>query len=93
MLVGFLLLSIESYLASHTLGCFRLSFGKFGPTEIRILLALGNVALWLNPRVTVPFLSWRLFDFGGAIAAAGMGVMVVVAAACHTAKLYRLEKL
>jgi archaetidylinositol phosphate synthase len=93
MLVGFLLLSIESYLASHTLGCFRLSFGKFGPTEIRILLALGNVALWINPRVTAPFLSWPLFDFGGAIAAAGMGAMVVVAAACHTAKLYRQEKL
>jgi archaetidylinositol phosphate synthase len=93
MLIGFLLLSIESYLASHTLGYFRLSFGKFGPTEIRILLALGNIALWLNPRVSVPVLAWRLFDFGGAVAAAGMGAMVVAAAACHTAKLYRQEKL
>jgi archaetidylinositol phosphate synthase len=93
MLVGFLLLSIESYLASHTLGCFRLSFGKFGPTEIRILLGLGNVALWLNPQISVPLVSWRLFDFGGAVAAAGMGVMVVVATACHATKLYRLEQL
>src|SRR6202049_1731032 len=42
LLVAFLLLSIESYLASYTLGIFRLSFAKFGPTEIRILLALAN---------------------------------------------------
>src|SRR5579872_4093018 len=36
MLVSFLLLSIESYLTTYALGIFRLSFAKFGPTEIRI---------------------------------------------------------
>src|SRR5271163_1502370 len=38
MLIAFLLLSVETYLASYTLGVFRLSFGKFGPTELRLLL-------------------------------------------------------
>ena len=38
MLVAFLLLSSESYLATYTLTCFQLSQGIFGPTEIRILL-------------------------------------------------------
>src|SRR6202167_6255121 len=38
MLIAFLMLSIESYLATYTLGEFRLSYWKFGPTEIRILL-------------------------------------------------------
>src|SRR5271156_3129540 len=42
MLIAFLLLSVETYLASYTLGVFRLSFAKLGPTEIRILLGLGN---------------------------------------------------
>ena len=37
-----------SLLAAYTLGTFRLSFAKFGPTEIRILLALGNVTLWFR---------------------------------------------
>src|SRR6202521_5503303 len=46
MLTAFLLLSIETYLATYTLGTFRLSFALFGPTEIRILIALGNAALW-----------------------------------------------
>jgi archaetidylinositol phosphate synthase len=91
MLVAFLLLSIETYLASYTLGAFRLSFGKFVPTEIRILLACGNLALWLRPDARVPGLPFRLFDFGGVIAAIGMSLMAVVAAVYHTRELYRLE--
>jgi archaetidylinositol phosphate synthase len=93
MLIAFFLLSIESYLAAYTLGSFRLSFGKFGPTEIRILLGLGNFALWLNSQASIPVVSWRLFDFGGIVATAGMGVMVIVASAWHTAKLYKQETL
>src|SRR6266550_2281036 len=51
LLVGFLLLSIQSYLATYTLGEFQLSFWNFGPTELRILLAVGNVALLYRPTV------------------------------------------
>lgn len=91
MLVGFLLLSIESYLASYTIGEFRMSFWKFGPTEIRILLALGNLALWWNPQATV-FGRFRLFDFGGIIASALMLAMFVASAVRHTAHLYCQER-
>lgn len=93
MLVAFLLLSIESYLASYTLGVFRLSFAKFGPTEIRILLGLGNVVLWFRPDLKIPGLPYRLLDFGGLIAAGAMAIMVVVAAVWHTRELYRHETL
>ena len=48
LLIAFLMLSIQSYLATHTLGEFRLSFWRFGPTELRILLAVGNLALVLE---------------------------------------------
>lgn len=92
MLVGFLLLSIESYLASYTIGVFRMSFWKFGPTEIRILLALGNLVLWWNPHATV-FGRFRLFDFGGAIAAALMLAMFLASALRHTAHLYAEEQI
>jgi archaetidylinositol phosphate synthase len=91
MLIAFLLLSIETYLASCTLGIFRLSFAKFGPTEIRVLLALGNFVLWFRPNMRVPGVSWRLLDFAGVIAITVMGLMVVVAAVWHTAELYRQE--
>jgi archaetidylinositol phosphate synthase len=91
MLIAFLLLSIESYLATYTLGTFRLSFAKFGPTEIRILLGAGNIALWFHPAAKIPGYPYRLFDVGGLIAAVLMLVMAVAAAAWHTAALYRLE--
>ena len=91
MFVTFLMLSIESYLAAHTVGIFRLSYGKFGPTEIRILLALGNIALWQNPETRVFGSAYRLFDVGGCIAMAGMGLMLIVSAISHTMRLYREE--
>jgi archaetidylinositol phosphate synthase len=91
LLVAFLLLSIETYLASYTLGVFRLSFGKLGPTEIRLLLAFGNVVLYFRPRAKMPGLPYRLFDFGGLVAISVMSVMVVVAAVWHTRTLYRQE--
>jgi archaetidylinositol phosphate synthase len=93
LLIAFLMLSIESYLATYTLGEFRLSYWKFGPTEIRILLAVGNAALLRHSVVQV--LNWkiRLFDLGGAIAIAGMSLMLIASAIHHACQLYREEKL
>ncbi len=91
MFVAFLMLSIEVYLAVYTLGKFQLSFAKFGPTEIRILLALGNVALWIHPDARLFGSAYRVFDAGGIVAIAGMAVMLVVSTICNTMKLYRAE--
>ena len=93
MLIAFLLLSIESYLATYTLRTFQLSFWKFGPTEIRILLSLGSIALWLNPRSSVFGTAYRLFDFGGIVAIGGMLAMLFAAAIPHIVRLYREETL
>jgi phosphatidylglycerophosphate synthase len=93
LLVGFLMLSIQSYLATHALGEFRLSFWRFGPTELRILLAVGNLALFWKPMVHLFGERYRLFDVGGLIGLAGMGLMVVVFTIQNTARLYREERI
>ena len=93
MYVAFLMLAIESSLAAYALGTFRLSCAKFGPTEIRILLALGNVVLWMQPGVRVAGTPYRLFDVGGVVAIAGMMVMFAVLTVRHTVMLYREERL
>lgn len=93
MLVGFLLLTCESYLATYTLGRFELSQGIFGPTEIRLLLIAGTVALLRSPYATVFGRRWLLFDVGGAVAGACMLVMAIWLTARHTAQLYREEPL
>jgi phosphatidylglycerophosphate synthase len=91
MFIAFLMLSVEVYLATYTVGTFRLSFAKFGPTEIRILLALGNVALWFHPDARIFGSTYRLFDVGGIVAIAGMALMLVISTLFNTIKLYRQE--
>lgn len=93
MLVAFLVLSIESYLATYTIGKFRMSYALFGPTEIRILLVIGNVALIFRPYAHLAGHKFPLFDVGGAIAIVGMTGMAVIATAIHTAQLYQEERL
>ncbi|MGA9882192.1 MAG: CDP-alcohol phosphatidyltransferase family protein [Candidatus Acidiferrales bacterium] len=93
MLVAFLVLSVETYLAAYTLHEFRLSHGLFGPTEIRILLIVGTVVLLSHPYAHVFGHKFLLFDVGGAIAAVGMFGMAVAAAIRHTAQLYNEERL
>ena len=93
MLAAFLILSSESYLATYTLSCFQLSQGIFGPTEIRILLIIGNLALLHSPYATLFGHKMLLFDLGGTIAAVGMFAMAMAVTMRHTAQLYRKEPL
>ncbi len=93
LLIAFLMLSIQSYLATHALGEFRISFWRFGPTELRVLLVVGNMVLFWKPMVHVLGGSYRLFDVGGAIGLAGMSMMVVAFTVKNTARLYREERL
>jgi archaetidylinositol phosphate synthase len=93
MLVAFLMLSIEAYLATYTLGEFQLSHWKFGPTEIRILLAIGNVSLLKHATVKILDRPVLLFDLSGLIAIAGMGVMLIASVIRHTKQLYKEERI
>jgi len=93
LLIAYLMLSVQVYLATYTVGTFQLSFAKFGPTEIRILLALGNAAIWLRPDWRVLGAAYRLLDLCGIIAIAGMILMLVISTAYNTVKLYRAETL
>lgn len=93
MFIAFLMLSVQVYLATYTVGNFELSFAKLGPTEIRILLALGNAALWFRPETRVFGTSYRLFDAGGVIAMAGMAFMLIFSTIRNTVELYRAETL
>ena len=90
LLVAFLILSIQSYLATYTMGEFQLSFWSFGPTELRILLAIGNLALLRWPMVLHG--RYRLFDIGGAIGLAGMAILLAVFTVKNGYRLYCEER-
>jgi phosphatidylglycerophosphate synthase len=91
LLLAFLLLSIQSYLATYTLGEFHLSFWRFGPTELRVLLAVGNLALLCWPIVLHG--RFRLFDIGGIVGLIGMTAMIVFFTVKNGRRLYREERI
>ena len=86
--------ALDPVLSCHPrAGEFRISFWRFGPTELRILLAIGNLALFWKPVVHVFGGHYRLFDVGGAIGLVGMGLMVIVFTLQNTIRLYREERI
>ena len=93
LLLAFLVLAGESFLATYTLGSFQLSQGLFGPTEIRIGLILGNLALLRSPYAHILGHRLLLFDVGGAIGAAVMFCMAIAITLRHTSDLYQREPL
>jgi phosphatidylglycerophosphate synthase len=94
LLVAYLLLCAESFLATHALGVFRISFGGFGPTELRLVLSTGAIVVLAKPMVS-PFGlgTWRLFDVGGAVAVAAMTVVFAISAVRNARTLAALEPL
>ncbi len=91
-LIAFSLLSINAYLATYTLGTFKLSFWKFSPTELRLLLVIGNTFIWFRPQVGLFGHTFLLFDVGATIAIIGMAMMLVVSVLQNTITLYRAER-
>ena len=92
LLIAYFLVSINIYLATYTLGVFKISFGPVGGTELRLLLALGNLALIAQPRVTLLGRQVLLFDAAGISAIAALAVVLLVTTVRNTRKLYELER-
>jgi len=91
LLAVYVLLAAESFLAAYSLGTFTLSYFKIGPTELRILLALGALAMWRHPTTMIAGREYWLFDVAGVIAAAGMTATFLFAAAKNTRALALAE--
>ena len=93
LVAAYFLVSAETYLATHSVGIFRLSFAGIGPTELRILLAVGAVLAARHPWVTVAGHHALLLDVSGLVTAAGL-VLVFAASAIRNARaLYLAEPL
>jgi phosphatidylglycerophosphate synthase len=93
-LAAYLMVSAESYLATHAVGVFRMSFFKIGPTELRILLAAAALEVTRDPRIDVPGTAGvRLLDVGGAVAIAALIGVFAFNAVRHARVLARAEPL
>lgn len=91
LLIAYFILSIEIYLATYTLGDFKISYFKMGPTELRLLLAIGNLTLLWKSTVHLAGRAYRLCDVGATIGISGMFLIFLISVVQHTARLYRRE--
>ena len=92
VVAAYYLVSAETFLATHSRGVFKMAFIGVGPTELRILLAAGALALienaWVTPFGIPPV---RLWDLGGVIGALGMIGAFIVSSARNARVLYLEE--
>lgn len=78
IVIAYLVLSINVYLETHVFGRFEAAYGALGPTEIRILLIVLNLAALLSVpvRFSVLGLTLTAFDIVGLAIVAGMGMLL-----------------
>lgn len=94
LLVAYVAVMAEVFLATHVTRVFRLTSFRFGPTELRIVLAVGAIALIGRPLVRVPGVGpVPLFDVGGIVAIAGLAAAFLVSAWRTATALAREERL
>jgi archaetidylinositol phosphate synthase len=93
LMVAYFLLAIEIYLATYTLGVFRLSFGIWGPTELRIVLGIGTLILIRKPIVVLAGKPYLLCDIGGVVAIVVLTSFAIYSSIRNTIRLYREERI
>ena len=94
LLVAYEMAVAEEFLSTHVRCVFHLSFLRIGPTELRIILAVGTVYILHEPWVHWgSFGDFRLFDVGAAVAIAGLVLKLVVSAVRNAHTLYQAERL
>jgi archaetidylinositol phosphate synthase len=93
LLAAYLLVCVEVFLRTYCIGTFQMSFLKIGPTELRILLAIGTLFAWAHPTTTVLGERMLWFDLAGTIGAVGLVGTFIFSAVNGTRHLYAAEPL
>lgn len=91
LLAVYFMVAAETFLGTHALGVFRMSFAGVGPTELRFLLAAGAIKVSIDPVVNVSGMDVLLLDVGGLVAIIGLLFAFVVSAIRNGRTLYRKE--
>jgi len=91
-LIGYLLMSILVYIRTYVNGVFQISYGKFGPTEVRLVLILLNTMMFFVgiPQVDLPFVQ-TIYDIPIALIALILVYLYVAGSIKDAVKLAKLE--
>ncbi|MGF1588216.1 MAG: CDP-alcohol phosphatidyltransferase family protein [Pleurocapsa sp.] len=92
-LIGYLLMSVLVYIRTYVDGVFQLSYGKFGPTEIRVILILLNTVMFFLgiPEAKLPW-GLTIYDLPIALIAAILGILFIVGSIQNAVELAKLKE-
>ena len=87
-LIGYFMIAILTYIYTYIQGIFKISYGKIGPTELRVIIILLNTLVYCidNPKMKVFFLHLTLFDLMALI----VGTVFIVAFLVFSIKQIRI---
>lgn len=91
-LIGYLLMSVLVYIRTYINGIFQLSYGKFGPTEVRVILILLNTAMFCFgiPEIELPLGFTTIYDIPISIIAIILGLLFTTSSIQNAIKLAKL---
>ena len=93
-LVGYLLMSVYVYVRTYVEGVFKISYGKFGPTELRVLIIIMNALMFFigAPQVSLPFGAVSIYDLLVAVIAGILIALFVISSYQKARELARIEQ-
>jgi len=93
-MIGYLLMSTHVYIRTAVEGVFKISFGTVGPTEMRVIIVLVNVAIMLAEGWFLTPIAGSLlpFDVIGIVLAVALSGVFLVTSMQHAVRLAREGK-
>lgn len=93
-LIGYLLMSVFVYVRTFVDGVFQISYGKFGPTEVRVIIVILNTLMFffVAPTITLPFGTFTLYDGIVGLIAAILIILFVVSSWQKAKELSQIDQ-
>jgi archaetidylinositol phosphate synthase len=91
-LIGYLLLSILVYITTCVMGEFRISYGKLGPTEARLIAVSANILVFFvgNPKIKLLGVTTTVYDW---VAIIVIGILAIILATTTISRARSLSKI
>jgi len=93
-LIGYLLMSALVYIRTYVYGVFQISYGKLGPTEVRVILILLNTVMFFvgSPQIDLPLGLQTIYDIPVALIAVVLATLFVTGSIRDASELAKLDE-
>jgi archaetidylinositol phosphate synthase len=93
-LISYLLMSVLVYIRTYVDGVFKISYGRFGPTEVRLIIIIANTVIYFvgNPVIRLWFGAISIYDLIAGIVAALLAMIFVLSTIKQARELARFNE-